>query len=380
MQQLNLKNGILPLKTDSGRLFKYSREYLDSLVRELEEFLEKQEFMNTRNFSRKVMFNHELKANNTVEGINDSLATIEQVIENAKRTSNSELTHRIINLYHGYQYILKGKGINSETVAELYKILSENLLGIEDRMRMGDKYREAPVYILQNGRLDDTMDEGLPFKEVPKYMDAFFEYVNNGERFDNQTEYFIKSQIMHFYFVYIHPYFDINGRTSRTVAMWYLLNRHIYPYIIFNRAINFAPHYDRLIKEAKNRHELTKFLEYMLIAVKKELEKEYMMHYLHDLSAREWGAVDYQTVEYLLSMNGSKTVIDYTVFYNRLNDKKKNRDVYETMLEPLISDGTIHIVRETKKGMFEGQRNLEIEINPQRINEVDTSMIKRLKI
>ena len=378
--QLNLKEGTLPLKSASGRLFKYNRGYLDSLVRELEEFLEQQEFMNTRSFSRKVMFNHELKANNNVEGINDSLATIEQVIEDAKRTSNSELTHRIINLYHGYQYILKGKSINSETVAELYKILSDKLLSFEDRRRMGEKYREAPVYILQNGRLDDTIDEGLPFEEVPKFMDSFFEYVNNGERFNNETEYFIKSQIMHFYFVYIHPYFDINGRTSRTVAMWYLLNRHIYPYIIFNRAINFAPHYDKLIKEAKGYHELTKFLEYMLIAVKTELEKEYMMHYLHGLSAREWGAVDYQTVEYLLSMNGSKTVIDYTCFYNRLNDKKKNKDVYETMLQPLIADGTIHIVRETKKYMYEGEKNLEIELCPERIADIDTSMIKRLKL
>ena len=43
---------------------------------------------------------------------------------------------------------------------------------------------------------------------------------------------------MHFYFVYIHPYFDVNGRTSRTLAMWYLLNEEAYPYIIFNRAIN----------------------------------------------------------------------------------------------------------------------------------------------
>ena len=64
--QLNFKEGTLPLKTASGRLFRYNREYLDSLVRELEEFLEQEEFMKTRSFSRKVMFNHELKANNTV--------------------------------------------------------------------------------------------------------------------------------------------------------------------------------------------------------------------------------------------------------------------------------------------------------------------------
>lgn len=380
MRKLMLREGILPLKTVSGRLFRYTKDYLEGLIKELESFLEQQEFMNNRTFSKKVMFSHEIKANNTVEGINDSIAVIQRVIEDAKNVSDSELSHRIINLYHGYQYILKRKKITEENVAELYQILSQNLLSIDDRIRMGDKYRTAPVYILQSGRLDNSMDEGLPYNMVPEYMKEFFDYVNNGQSFSNPTEYFIKSQIMHFYFVYIHPYFDINGRTSRTVAMWYLLNRHIYPYIIFNRGINFDPHYDRLIKAAKGTHELTKFLEYMLLTVKKELEKEYMIHYLHEQTAREWGVVDYQTVEYLLSMNGCKTAIDYTVFYNRFNDKKRNQEVFETMLQPLIDDGTIHVVRETKKLMYPGQQNVEIELSQDRIAEIDTSMIKRLTI
>ena len=162
--------------------------------------------------------------------------------------------------------------------------------------------------------------------------------------------------------------------------MWYLLNRNIYPYIIFNRGISFDVNYDRLIREAKSRHELTKFLEYMLVTVKKELEKEYMMHYLHELSAREWSAVDYQSVEYFLSLNGTKTVLDFTTIYNRYNDKKRSIEVLETMLEPLISDGTLKVVRETKKTMYGQQKNLKLELSQERVSEIDTSMIKRLKI
>ena len=70
-------------------------------------------------------------------------------------------------------------------------------------------------------------------------MNQLFEFINNNELEETEINKFIKSQIMHFYFVYIHPYFDVNGRTSRTVAMWYLLNNKNYPYIIFNRAIEF---------------------------------------------------------------------------------------------------------------------------------------------
>lgn len=377
MKTLYFRREPLPLKTWTGRLFTFNREYLGDLVKELEEFLQGEDFMNNKTFSKKVMFTHEIKANNTVEGINDSVSLIEKVIENARSVSDAERRNRIINLYNGYRYILEGREINEDTVCALYKILSEDLLCESDRVRMGEKYRTAPVYILQGGRLDDSMDQGINAEHIEEYMDFLFRYINNGEHFDSPTDYFIKSQIIHFYFVYIHPYFDINGRTSRTIAMWYLLNHEVYPYIIFNRGINFNPAYDRTIRECKDRYELTKFIEYMLITVKTELEKEYVMHYLRLASGRKWDTIDYQTIEYFLSMKGNRTVLDYAKMYNRFNDKKKTKDVFAT-LEPLICDGTLRIVRETKKPMYDSVPNLEVEINKKQLQEVDLGKVKRL--
>lgn len=369
----------LPLKTESGRLFTINRDYLGDLVRELETFLDGEDYMNNKTFSKKVLFTHEIKANNTVEGINDSVSLIEKVIQDAHHVSDVERRNRIINLYQGYRYILGGKDITEENVSDLYQILSKGLLEERDRERMGELYRTAPVYILQGGRLDGSHDYGLDAEKVPEFMKVFFDYANNGETFLNPTDYFIKSQILHFYFVYIHPYFDINGRTSRTIAMWYLLNNDIFPYIIFNRGINFDNTYDKTIKECKDRYEITKFLKYMLINVKKELEKEYVMHYMRELSGRKWETLDYQTMEYILSMNGNRTVLDFASFYNRFNDKKKIKEVYGC-LEPLISDGTIVVTRETKKIMFDGIPNFEIAVNPQVLSEFDISKVKRLSL
>ena len=371
---------VLPLKTDTGRLFTINREYLCDLVRELELFLDGEDFMNNRTFSKKVLFTHEIKANNTVEGINDSVSLIEKVIENAQQVSDVERRNRIINLYSGYRYILEGKDITEDNVHKLYEMLSKDLLSIEDRKRMGTMYRTAPVYILQGGRLDDSMDHGIDEDKVPEFMKEFFEYVNNGETFGNATDYFIKSQIMHFYFVYIHPYFDINGRTSRTVAMWYLLNNDIFPYIIFNRGINFDTTYDRTIRECKDRYEITKFLKYMLINVKKELEKEYVMHHLRELSGERWNTVDYQTMEYILSMNGNMTVLDFAAMYNRFNDKKKVKEIFDSMLLPMIENGSLEVLRATKKDMFDGEANLVLSLNKKRISEVDTSKISRISL
>lgn len=370
----------LPLKTLTGIPFRINIDILKEIEEELELFLLEEDFMNTRDFSKKVMFNQEIKANNTVEGYNDSVSFIKKVIENASEEQNIEKRNRIINLYNGYQYILKGQDITEENVLKLYKILSKDLLEEYDLSHMGEKYRKAPVYILKSGRLDDSMDEGIPYKKIEEYMDSYFEFIDTFKVDDSQTEEFIKSQIMHFYFVYIHPFFDINGRSSRTIAMWYLLNKEVYPYIIFNRGINFDSNYDRVIGTSKTRLDITEFLKYMLISVKKELEKEFIIHNLDSQSERQWHTIDYQALNYFLALNGEKTVLDYATTYNRLNTKKNTKTIFENMLLPMIEDETLKITRTTKKNMFENVPNLVLELNKDKVNEINLEKVKRLKL
>ena len=370
----------LPLKTLTGIPFRINIDILKEIEEELELFLLEEDFMNTRDFSKKVMFNQEIKANNTVEGYNDSVSFIKKVIENASEEQNIEKRNRIINLYNGYQYILKGQDITEENVLKLYKILSKDLLEEYDLSHMGEKYRKAPVYILKSGRLDDSMDEGIPYEKIEEYMDSYFEFIDTFKVDDSQTEEFIKSQIMHFYFVYIHPFFDINGRSSRTIAMWYLLNKEVYPYIIFNRGINFDSNYDRVIGTSITRLDITEFLKYMLISVKKELEKEYIIHNLDSQSERQWHTIDYQALNYFLALNGEKTVLDYATTYNRLNTKKNTKTIFENMLLPMIEDETLKITRKTKKNMFENVPNLVLELNKDKVNEINLEKVKRLKL
>lgn len=370
----------LPLKTLTGIPFRINIDILKKIEEELELFLLEEDFMNTRDFSKKVMFNQEIKANNTVEGYNDSVSFIKKVIENASEEQNIEKRNRIINLYNGYQYILKGQDITEENVLKLYKILSKDLLEEYDLSHMGEKYRKAPVYILKSGRLDDSMDEGIPYEKIEEYMDSYFEFIDTFKVDDSQTEEFIKSQIMHFYFVYIHPFFDINGRSSRTIAMWYLLNKEVYPYIIFNRGINFDSNYDRVIGTSITRLDITEFLKYMLISVKKELEKEYIIHNLDSQSERQWHTIDYQALNYFLALNGEKTVLDYATTYNRLNTKKNIKTIFENMLLPMIEDETLKITRPTKKNMFDDVPNLVLELNKDKVNEINLEKVKRLKL
>ena len=79
-------------------------------------------------------------------------------------------------------------------------------------------------------------------------------------------------------------------------------------------------------------------------------------------------------------MRGNKTVLDFTEFYNNFNDKKRAKEVFETMILPMIDDGTIDVVRNTKKRMFDDIPNVEFALSQSRMSEIDTSKVKRLVI
>ncbi len=230
---------------------------------------------------------------------------------------------------------------------------------------MGEYYRTNKVYILFNGNLSTEPDEGLSYQEIDRFMESYFAFLNNNMYSENMTTEYIKNQILHFYFVYIHPYFDVNGRTSRTLSMWYLLNKKCYPYIIFNRGITFKGSlYDRCIIDFKKYHDISYFLEFMLQTVKIELEKEYIIDSIEKVNNKKFNALEFQTLLYMLSINGLITVKDFANNYNRFNAKKNTKYIYENMLDPLIQENILKVVRTTNSNMFLDYPNEILEINP----------------
>lgn len=369
----------LNLITEEGQHFCYRDDLLEEYILELESFLEIAKDMNNLDFARKMLFSHELQANNLVEGYGDDLAIIESVIKRkTAQIKDENQKKRILNLYRGYQYILSHRRINEDSLKNVYDILSKDLLAKSDLERMGKYYRLDKVFILKNGRLDTELEEGVDFENIQMLIEQYFEFIHNKEYHNSMTENYLKSQIMHFYLVYIHPYFDVNGRTSRTIALWELLNKKAYPYIIFNRGIRGSK-YDSLIREGKERKDLTKFLIYMLESVKTELEKEYIMESIASNTSYKLNGIDYQTLSFFLSMNGLKTVSDFSTYYNYLNDKKRIKEIYAEMIEPLIDKDVLKVIRSTKKNMYEDCPNLVLKINDEKV-DIDPVRIKRIKL
>lgn len=366
------------LKLDSTRRLNVNYQYLEPYKDDIMRFLDKDD-MRTLSFAKRAMMSQEIKANNTIEGINDDLSIIDEVIKNKSSLSDRE-KKRIINLYHGYQYILTHKDINKETLRELYLLLSDEILGDYDKTSMGEYYRTKPVYILKGSSLNNDYYEGITPKQIDCYMNYFIDYINSDFLTGNEIDSFVKSQIMHFYFVHIHPYPDVNGRTSRTVAMWYLLNQKSYPYVIFNRAISFSKSmYEKNLIITRDTDNITLFLKYMLKNTLLELEKEYVIGNIKKNSDANLTKVDLQMIEYLLTTNSNLTAKDLATTYNSYNDHRRINMIIDERIMPLV-EKNIFVRKNDTKGFIDGVRhNFNIGINKDLL-DIKKEKIKYLKI
>ncbi len=361
----------------NGRALVVIDDILKEMQEELDKFIEFAKYTDSIKFSKDVLFSHEIQANNFIEGYKDDVETIDEVIHKSDTVKDKEKRQRIINLYNGYKYILERKIINKETLKELYAILSKKLLSAEDVSNMGKYYRKNDVYIFYSNN-PDKFDTGMPSTEIDEYMSMLLEYANTNNLNLSKTELFLKSQIMHFYFVFIHPYYDINGRTSRTMSMWYLLNNEDFPFIIFNRAIQLNKNkYYKKILESKRLMNVTSFLKYMLEYTREELEKDYIINMIKESTTSNLTSLDFQTLHYILSMKSNITYLDFIEFYNNQNDKKKQKEIIE-MIYSLLEKGIIIEKSETQK-QIAGINNHFFILNPN-LFEINPQMIKKIQL
>ena len=116
----------------------------------------------------------------------------------------------------------------------------------------------------------------------------------------------------------------------------------------------------------------------MMESVKLELEKESVMQTIASNSNYKLSGIDYQTMLYLLTMKGTKTVGDFMHFYNSQNDKKKSKEIFEEMLLPLIEADILKVVGYTKR-MLGDMPNMFLEFNKCLIPDEEEMHLKRLK-
>ena len=197
----------------------------------------------------------ELEGTLKIEGVNTTRRQIEKIIKsNNPKNINDKI---ILNMKKGIDYISNTTIFNKETLKELYNILSDGCLNKDDELK--DKYyRDDMVYVSNHN--------GCPVNKIEECMDSLLKFVNDNINSNNLYVRNLLPYIAHYYIIYIHPYFDYNGRTARMVQLWIFMLSNNLPALYLSEAINDNKNdYYKAIDETRNsRNDLTYFVTYLL--------------------------------------------------------------------------------------------------------------------
>ncbi len=199
----------------------------------------------------------ELEGSMNLENVPTTRTRLEQIKKGSEPRDKNEIIAK--NMLDAIEFILSKPKFNKENLYELYSILSHDCL--EDNQKLnGNFYRNDSVYIGDY--------EGCSFEKIDECMDSLFAFVGNNlnNKASDVKEYL--AHICHYYILYIHPYFDYNGRTARMVSFWISILQDDFSTapLFISEAINDDKkrYYDALSETRDMENDMTYFLIYIM--------------------------------------------------------------------------------------------------------------------
>ncbi|AET70553.1 hypothetical protein Desor_5165 [Desulfosporosinus orientis DSM 765] len=152
----------------------------------------------------------------SIEHIDSSRESVRKILNGgAPETSNE---NKAYGIKRGLDFIAEPSNkITEDNLYQLYKLAVGDFLDDGDRLMPEQKYRHDAVYIVGQ----DIEHQGLKYQLLPEYIANMIDYMQK----DDGLDHIIKSIVIHYYLAYLHPYFDGNGRMSRLLQLWYLVQK-----------------------------------------------------------------------------------------------------------------------------------------------------------
>ena len=198
----------------------------------------------------------EIEGTLAIENVSTTRKKIERIRKQTTLTEKNDII--VKNMLTAIDFILQEKpAFNKENLKKLYSILSDGCVDPEDALPAGAYYRNAPVFV--GGY------EGAAPEEIEGMMDSLFDFVS--EKKEREIPDLFLPLIAHYYILFVHPYFDYNGRTARMVSFWLSTVYNVSGAPLFlSEAINEdKKKYYRAITDTRNTdNDLTYFLGYIL--------------------------------------------------------------------------------------------------------------------
>jgi Fic family protein len=223
----------------------------------------------------------EVKRTNEIEGIASTRRDIRSILENGPtHKKNLRWLNGIVRLYKELETPIALQTPRDIRVIYDGLVSDEIARKGEESVLDGVLFRKDPVYVKnQHDRLIHT---GLnPEEKIISAMDKAIEILQN-----TNIEQFLRICIFHYYFGYIHPFYDGNGRVARFITSK-ILAQNLNPLISYRLSLTLKNQQDKYYKafnitnDGKNRGDLTPFVIMFL-----ELLLASAMDLVEDLTSR----------------------------------------------------------------------------------------------
>ncbi|MEI7999182.1 MAG: Fic family protein [Candidatus Omnitrophota bacterium] len=302
-----------------------------------------------------------------IEGAFSTIKRMRELVA-GRDTPKDHSEQMILNNYKAMQFIFeqKHKELSIDLVLKLHQIITDKTLE-KGQEEYAGKFRDDQVYIQDSsGRLIYTPPSA---QQVPEAMQRLVEWVNQVEE-GTFTHPIIKAAIIHFYLVYIHPFFDGNGRTSRALFYFYLIKNEyeFFKYFSISSVVEKSKaQYYRAIKDVEDYDaDLTYFLLYMsnvvlesIGSVTKQIASHYHKHFVFRKIEQEQIFINARQKKFLSSflvkLSSDIRIKDY---------QRINKVVYETArrdLEDLYKKSIL--LRINQKNAFVYKPNYTVGID-----------------
>jgi len=155
---------------------------------------------------------------------------------------------------------------------ELTKTLHHELMKGMDEKDLGE-FRDSGVFVGHRTKTEIVIKHNPPFhtkKEIESALKELYDWVMG----DDPTHPLLKAGIMHHHFVYIHPFFDGNGRLTRALTSFYLMlkNYEVTKYFILDDFYDIDRQLYSDTLHLADKGDETRWLEYFLDGIANSLQ------------------------------------------------------------------------------------------------------------
>lgn len=161
----------------------------------------------------------ELYNTNELEGVRSTRDEIARSVREVRLNRNNK--KRFHSMIKSYQGLINGDLTLPKIPKDIRKIYDEITKEEIDAEELpdGDIFRKDVTFVLKKSGSGKVIHRGvIPEQEIHSKIEQLLKFMNES----SDIPLIIKVAVGHYYFGYIHPFYDGNGRTSRFISSMYL--------------------------------------------------------------------------------------------------------------------------------------------------------------